>query len=648
MTAYSQTKVLTYTPRLPLRGTLDLTYRCNNDCRHCWVRLDPGDSTRQQELTTEEIYDIVKQARALGCREWSISGGEPMLRPDFYEILDYITLNSKTYSLNTNGTLITPKIAQLLQERKGNKMIALYGATRETYERVSRVPGSYENAMRGFRLLREAGAHFVVQIIPMKSNYHEYQQMIELAKSLSPYWRIGAPWLYLSAGGDAVKNQEILDERLPAHVAVELDPPDVSVDDNGQGGHSCGVVKNGNIFESCIDVRRDFYIDPYGKLTFCSYIREPSLMADLRRMSVQEAWDVFIPSLKDKISGGAEHAENCGACERRSDCRWCAVYGYLEHGRFSAPVEYLCQVASESRTFKENWKTHHVKYYEIAGMTVKVEADLPITETTFNAKFKPFEVDTPGDDLITIRHHFELPKKEDLPEGKLRYRKPPWAVYENGASWIYYGISPVEGDDSLHRVVLFNQDHSRGRFYHQNDELFRRGGLHSLTMTATDQVMLSRVLADRDACYFHSSGIKYRGQGFVFIGHSEAGKSTMVKLMQAHSEILCDERIIVRRWPQGYKIHGNWSHGEIPITSPSSAPLAALLFIKQAQENKLEEISKAEAVRRMIACLIKPFETRDWWEKQLTLLEHLANNAPVYVLHFDLSGGVRQVLDQLL
>ena len=646
MTDYSKIQQMTHMPRLPLSATIDLTYRCNNDCRHCWVRLSPDDDLRRDELTAEEIFDIVRKARALGCREWSISGGEPMLRPDFYEILDFITRNSKTYSLNTNGTLITPKIAQLMKERKGNKMIALYGATKETYEKVSRVPGSYDLAMRGFRYLMEAGAGFVVQIIPMKSNYHEYEQMIAMAKSFSPHWRIGAPWLYLSTGGDPVKNREILDERLPAHIAVELDPPDVSAADGC--GFTCGVVRNGNVFESCIDVRRDFYVDPYGKMTFCSYIREPSLMADLRQMTVQQAWDEFIPSLKDKIAGGVEYAQNCGACEQRDECRWCAVYGYLEHRRFSAPVDYLCQVAAAGREFKQNWKKNHVRYYEVAGVTVKVEADLPITDDTFNAKFKPFEIETPGDDVVTIRHHFELPRREDIPEGKLRYRKPPWAIYENGKSWIYLGISPQEGDDSLHRVVVFNHDHTHGRFYHPNDDIFRRGNLHSLTMTATDQVMLSRVLADRDACYFHSSGVKYRDQGFVFIGHSEAGKSTMVKLMKEHSEILCDERIIVRRRPEGYRIYGNWSHGEIPITSPSSAPLAALLFIKQAKENRLEEISQAEAVKRMIACLIKPFETRDWWEKQLTLLQDLAAAAPVYVLHFDLSGGVRQVLDKLI
>ncbi len=638
-------RTLDFMPRLPLRASIDFTYRCNNNCRHCWVRLAPDDPSKREELTTDEIMDIVRQARTLGCREWGISGGEPMLRPDFYELFDFITAQARAYSINTNGTLITPKIARLMAERKGNKMIALYGATRETYERVSRVSGSYDQAMRGFRYLKEAGAGFVVQIIPMKSNYHEYKEMIALAESLSPHWRIGAPWLYLSASGDPVKNEEIRSERLPAHIAVELDPPKVDDEDDAP---SCGVVRKDNLFEACIEVRRDFYIDPYGRMTFCSFIREPSLMADLRTMSVKEAWELFIPSLKDKIKSDAEYVNHCGGCGSRNDCRWCAVYGLLEHRRFSAPVEYLCEVAQEARKYKENWKADHVRYYELAGLTIKVESELPFAEDTFAEKFKPFQVEKPGSDVITIRHYFKVPRKEDLPEGKLRYRKQPWEIHECNGSWLYKSYSEDAPSEPWYTVILFNRDHSHGQFFHREEKSFRRGGLQTLTMTATDQIMLSRVLAERRACFLHASGIKYRGRGLVFIGHSEAGKSTMIRLTQSHAEVLCDERIIVREWPEGFRIHGNWSHGEIPITSPADAPAAALLFLKKSRENKIEEIGKAEAIRRLIGCLIKPLETRDWWEKQLSLLEDMVDRIPTYVLHFDLSGQVLQVLDQLV
>ena len=192
MPEYFTMKRVDTMPRLPLEGGLDLTYRCNNNCRHCWVRIAPGAPESSQELTFDEIRGIVDQARVLGTREWAISGGEPMLRQDFAEVFDYLTRKSTTYSLNTNGTLITSKIARLLK-RKGTKMIAVYGATAEVNDHITRNPGSFEATLRGMAYLREAGAGFIVQLIPMKDNYHQWQAMIELAQSLQPRTGAAAP-----------------------------------------------------------------------------------------------------------------------------------------------------------------------------------------------------------------------------------------------------------------------------------------------------------------------------------------------------------------------------------------------------------------------------------------------------------------------
>ena len=134
-------------PRLPLDGYIDVTYRCNNYCRHCWLWQPANDARQQQELTFDELRAILSQARAMGCQAWHISGGEPMLREDFAEVFDYITRRSIHYGLNTNGTLITPEIARLLT-RRGDKMVALYGATAEVHDAVTASLGSFEAAMR--------------------------------------------------------------------------------------------------------------------------------------------------------------------------------------------------------------------------------------------------------------------------------------------------------------------------------------------------------------------------------------------------------------------------------------------------------------------------------------------------------------------
>jgi len=636
--------------RLPLEGHFDLTYRCNNDCCHCWLRLPADDPARGRELSLDEIKDIVDQARALGTRRWSISGGEPLLRPDFPEIFDTLTARAVSYTLNTNGTLITPQIARLLK-RKGTKLVAFYGATPETYDRVTRRPGGFEKVMRGFRYLKEAGAAFIVQLIPMRENWHEWQKMIELAKSLSHNWRVGAAWLYLSACRDPDRNAEIARQRLDPRDVVELDPPDLSSEK--AESHSCGAAPAGKgLFADCIAGRHDFHIDPYGGMTFCSFIRDPALRYDLRRGSFREAWETFIPSLADKARGDAEYDRHCASCERRADCRWCPVYGWLEHGRYSAPVEYLCRVAEESRRYKEEWRARHRRHFEIAGITLQVDSDLPINDGTFHPKFEAFRVQGPGPDTVTIRHHFALPDLKDKDLGRELYRKPPWAIYQKNGSFVYLGISPRADDPSLHRVAAFNRDHTKARIYNDREEIWRKGNIHSLTMFPSDQILIARLLADRQGCYIHSAGAILNSVGMLFVGHSEAGKSTITRQLLAardegrhEIEILCDDRNIVRLREGGWRVFGTWSHGEIPDISAASAPLGALLFLEKAAENSILPLTDSrEVTRRLLACIIKPLVTADWWNKTLELVEKMVREVPCYAMRFDKSGAI---LDEL-
>ncbi|MDD5155829.1 MAG: radical SAM protein, partial [Candidatus Omnitrophica bacterium] len=392
--SYLETKKTNNVPRLPLEGNIDLTYRCNNTCRHCWLRIPFDSKASKNELSFVEIKRIADEARKMGCRRWSISGGEPMLRPDFAEIFGYLTSNFNSYSINTNGTLITPGIARLLK-RKGSKMVSLYGATAEVHDHITRNPGSFEMAMRGFRYLKEAGAGFVVQIIPMKDNYHQLKGMVKLAESLSPHYRIGAAWLYLSACGDVQRNQGIMLQRIPPKEVIELDKPDLSYEDRiEKEARNCrNTNENGHLFASCINSKRDFHIDPYGKMTFCCFIKDPALRYDLRKVSFKEVWEKFIPSLANKIKATKEYKDNCGSCGFRKDCKWCPVYAYLEHRNFNAKVNYLCAVAKKNREFKENWQKNHRRYFNIADITIQVESDLAITGNTFHPKFNYFEID---------------------------------------------------------------------------------------------------------------------------------------------------------------------------------------------------------------------------------------------------------------
>ncbi|MFO7676101.1 MAG: hypothetical protein R6X12_07300 [bacterium] len=300
----------------------------------------------------------------------------------------------------------------------------------------------------------------------------------------------------------------------------------------------------------------------------------------------------------------------------------------------------------------------HHRLFGIGGITIRVESDLPFTDRTFDPKFQQFELDGPGPDTVTIRHHFELPAVDPDTLGREVYRKPPWSIYRRDSCWVYLGVLPEELGSGLFKVAVFNDDHSLGDLYHPGDGEFREGGLHSLTMFPTDQILLTPLLADRQACFLHSAGAILNRQGLLFVGHSEAGKSTTLKLIKDRAEILCDDRNIVRRetgeagsagcgHSRGTRIrvYGTWSHGELPQVSPASAPLRAILFLEKSGENSLALLDdRSDILGRLLGCVIRSLETQGWWQKTLGVVEALCREVPCYLMRFDKSG---QILEQL-
>lgn len=354
MNEHLSRRSVTKFPRLPLDANLDLTYRCNNDCLHCWSRIPPDSNAKEGELTFAEIRTVVEEARTMGCRSWAISGGEPMLRQDFAEILEYVQTRSASYALNTNGTLITPRIAGLMK-KPGFKMIALYGATADVHDGITRNPGSFEAFLQGVSHLKAARAGFMVQIVPMKNNFVQFESMVRLAESLSPSWKLGATWLYLSAGRDPAKNREIEGQRLaPADAAAlaSRGMPSERKPAGEAGGADAGPADGVPLLSSCLEARRDFHIDPYGGMSFCAFIKDPGLRVSLRTTDFREAWEKGLPESAEKYRPGPEYREGCGACTLRADCDWCPVYACLEHGRPEARIEYLCAVTREKRRLR--------------------------------------------------------------------------------------------------------------------------------------------------------------------------------------------------------------------------------------------------------------------------------------------------------
>jgi hypothetical protein len=318
-------------------------------------------------------------------------------------------------------------------------------------------------------------------------------------------------------------------------------------------------------------------------------------------------------------------------------------------------------------------------WFQIGGMTIQVESDLPITDTTFCTSLRQFEVAQPGADTVFVRHHFGLPAMSVQELGRAVYRQAPWAVYERADAWIYQGISGSGGSFGsrliqrldrfrrlqAHQIAIWNRTHTCGDIYHPSARPFLDGDLHALTLFPTDQILIARLLADRAGCYLHSAGAILDGAGVLFVGPSGAGKTTTVRMLTQASEaregtgqyapsgpgveILCDDRNIVRRVDGAFRVFGTWSHGESALVSPAHAPLRAIFFLDQARENRLALLTdRSEIRRRLLARVIKPFVTAEWWHKTLDVIEQLAREVACYTMQFDQSGRIIERVQEIV
>ena len=299
----------------------------------------------------------------------------------------------------------------------------------------------------------------------------------------------------------------------------------------------------------------------------------------------------------------------------------------------------------------------HRHYFRIAGITVCVENFSLPGPVKFKKELMAFATGGPGDDNITLRHHFFLPDLKGRDLGVEVYRRAPWVIYKKNGSWIYKGILPMGDDDTLHHLAIFISDYTRSLIFSPTDtpNYIRKNGFRSLSLLPTDQIWLIPLLAERNAVLLHSAAASINGLGFIFVGHSDAGKSTTIELLEEAKqnrgldvEVLCDDRNVIRRWQHGWHVHGTWSHGDIDHVSPAGAPLKGIFFLKQAAENRIVPLSDRKLIwKNLLATLVRAMVTTNWWQQELDILDQLINDVACYSMFFDKSGSIVTELERL-
>lgn len=160
---------------------ISLTGKCNLHCKYCFYAHEMKD---RPDLPSEEWFTFLDELGRLGVRNLSLSGGEILLRKDLWEIIDYLIEKRMRYSILSNGTLITEEILRKLDEGKRRKRInylqvSIDGSCAEVHDK-SRGKGSFRRALRGLRLLNEAGFLVTSRVTINRYNVEDLDKIAEL------------------------------------------------------------------------------------------------------------------------------------------------------------------------------------------------------------------------------------------------------------------------------------------------------------------------------------------------------------------------------------------------------------------------------------------------------------------------------------
>jgi AdoMet-dependent heme synthase len=162
----------------------ETTAGCNLRCIHC-RRVTLADQLTPQDLSTEEAFRLIDQIAAVGKPVFVLSGGEPLFRPDLYDIARYAADAGLPVALATNGTLIDDEVAGRIKASGVRRVsISFDGADAATHDAFRGLPGSFDAAVRGFRALRAAGLPVQINTTVANHNKTQLEAIRQLARDL--------------------------------------------------------------------------------------------------------------------------------------------------------------------------------------------------------------------------------------------------------------------------------------------------------------------------------------------------------------------------------------------------------------------------------------------------------------------------------
>ncbi len=328
--------------RVPLQVSIEVTRRCPLECLHCYNNLPMGDlEAKNRELSKEEHFKMLDELVEMGCFWILYTGGEIFARKDFLEIYTYAKKKGFLITLFTNGTIVTEQIADYLVEWPPFAIeITMYGRTRETYETLTAIPGSYDRCLRGIELLRSRNLPLKLKTVATSINKHEVLAMRDFAEELGVEFKMDGQ---INPRIDC--SQSPLAVRLTAEevVALEMRDPKVANEYRKLAERDMDSPANLSTVDTvyiCGGGVNSFAVNAYGEVGICVISQQQTF--DIRESGVQAVWQ---ESLRQLRASKRTRVTKCVECRIQSLCAMCPANGELENGDRESPVAFLCNVA---------------------------------------------------------------------------------------------------------------------------------------------------------------------------------------------------------------------------------------------------------------------------------------------------------------
>lgn len=338
---------------IPINGSLELLPLCNMDCPMCYVHLDRKAMEQAGRLrTVDEWLMLAGQMSSAGVLFLLLTGGEPLLYPDFQTLYLKLKKLGMILTINTNGTLIDKTWAQFFGQHKPRRVnISLYGSDNQKYHMLCHYSDGYDRVISAIHLLRENNVDVKINYSAIEANKQDVDNILAICSSLHVPIHI-----------DSYMYPATRERNIDYPVALRLSPKDAAEiwhkSLKAEMGESQYLLYRDSLLNQ-VEKRRNHIGDMAGnRMTCmagnCSFtinwqgLMRPCVMLDAP--SVPVFGNSFLECWKQLKQETAHISlcDDCIACEYRPLCHICAASALHESGCYQGKSTYLCDLAAES------------------------------------------------------------------------------------------------------------------------------------------------------------------------------------------------------------------------------------------------------------------------------------------------------------